>query len=364
MFTAEPARGNYFARDEIVARSTKAALITKCCLLVLLQLEFSSVVSAAGENPAWQDCLEMQDKSPPDVELDCYRQAVQQSGYETQKKSLMSARAHGLVQEWLPVNSLLNVYKQNYVLVFSRSSTTNGAPTSPNPQNQVLLSSHQDDRDLKFQFSMKHDLADFHRLGSLWFAYTQLSFWQLYDAANSRPFRENNYEPELIYSLRPNDLIPNFVLNPAILNIGLVHQSNGQSNPRSRSWNRVYIQPGMERTDDSGRRLTLLVRLWQRIKEDAATDDNQDITDYLGYGDIELRYSLDGKWEATAIARSRSFELNLAAPWESIRLLTLAAPGEHNTSIHLQYFSGYGESLIDYNHRHTRWGVGMSFPFD
>jgi len=335
-----------------------------CRLLILCHLLFAVAAYATSEEPDWRGCAALHDRESPASELDCYRQVARKQQSAENKTSILTPRARGLDREWLPVNTLLSVHKLNYVIVFSRASATNNTPTSPNPQNQVSTPSAQDDRDLKFQISIKHDLAGFGRYGSLWFGYTQLSFWQLYDTANSRPFRENNYEPELIYSVRPNDWIPNFRLNPGILNFGLVHQSNGQSNPRSRSWNRVYIQPGMEHTDDSGRRLTLLVRMWQRIKEDSATNDNPDITDYLGYGDFELRYSLDGKWEATVIARSRSLELNLAAPWESIRLLTLAAPGEHNTNVHLQYFSGYGESMIDYNHKHTRWGVGLSFPFD
>jgi len=335
-----------------------------CCRRIVFLLLSAIAVCTPVEGSDWKACAELRDQASLTSELDCYRQAAREQLLVEKQISIMTPRPRGLIKEWLPVNALLSAHKLNYVLVYSISSATNHTPASPNPQNQVAFPSTQDERDLKFQFSMKHDLTEFGRYGSLWFGYTQLSFWQLYDAANSRPFRENNYEPELIYSLRPGELFQGFKLAPGILNFGLVHQSNGQSNPRSRSWNRFYIQPGVEHTYGSGRRLVLLVRLWQRISEDFATDDNPDITDYLGNGDVELRYSLDGKWEATAIVRNRSFELNLAAPWESIRLLTLAAPGEHNTNIHFQYFSGYGESLIDYNHKHTRWGVGMSFPFD
>lgn len=319
----------------------------------------------AADTPNWQPCAEMQGKGSAGDELDCYRLAAKETAPAIEKqKSLVPYRARGLAQEWAPNNDPLNLYKQNYVLVYAHSSATNNTPTSPNPQNQSLTASPQDNRDLKFQFSMKHDLADFDRFGSLWFGYTQLSFWQFYDATNSRPFRENNYEPELIYSVRPNDLLTRLAINPSILNFGLLHQSNGQSNPRSRSWNRIYIQPGIEHNYDGDRRLVVLARWWQRIKEDPATDDNPDITDYLGHGDIELRYSQNSIWEAAVIARARSFQLDLSAPWTSWRLLTLASPGQHNTNVHLQYFSGYGESLIDYNQKHETWGIGLSFPFD
>lgn len=339
--------------------------ILSCCALLLLPLQWISAASAADEKPNWQTCVEMQNKESADNELNCYRQAAQKSEHAAAKqKSLIPFRAQGLAQEWAPSNDPLNIYKQNYVLVYARSSQTNDAPSSPNPQNQVLAPSPLDNRELKFQLSMKHDLADFDRYGSLWFGYTQLSLWQLYDATNSRPFRENNYEPELIYSIRPNDFFTKLDINPSILNFGLVHQSNGQSNPRSRSWNRIFVQPGIERTFNGDRTVVILLRWWKRVNEDPATDDNLDITHYLGHGDIELRYSQNNLWEATLIARSRSVQLDLSAPWTAWRLLTLASPGEHNTNIHLQYFNGYGESLIDYNQKHETWGVGMSFPFD
>ncbi len=339
--------------------------VLSCCALLLLTLPCADAANAADEKPDWQSCVEMQNKESADSELNCYRQAAQKSEPVVAKqKALIPLRAQGLAQEWAPSNDPLNVYKQNYVLVYALSSQTNNAPASPNPQNQVLASYPQDNRDMKFQFSMKHDLVDFDRYGSLWFGYTQLSYWQFYDEANSRPFRENNYEPEFIYSVRPNDLLTKLDINPGILNFGLVHQSNGQSNPRSRSWNRIYVQPGIERTFGGDRKVILLLRLWQRINEDPATDDNPDITHYLGHGDIELRYSQNSLWEATLIAKKRSIQLDLSAPWTAWRLLTLAAPGKHNTNVHLQYFGGYGESLIDYNHKHETWGVGLSFPFD
>jgi len=337
--------------------------IASHCLILLLA--FVGTSHAASEKHDWQTCLDMQINASSESELNCYRQvAKEQIPKKDKQQPLLPFRAKGLIQEWAPNNAPLNIYKQNYVLVYANSSAPNYSPTSPNPQNQVLTPVPQDQRDLKFQYSMKHDLADFDRFGSLWFGYTQLSFWQLYDEKNSRPFRENNYEPELIYSVRPNDLFTKLDINPSIVNIGLLHQSNGQSKPRSRSWNRIYIQPGVEYNYGNDRRLVILARLWKRIPEDLSADDNPDITHYLGNGDLELRYSLNSMWEASILARKHSFQLDLSAAWTAWRLLTLASPGEHNTNIHLQYFSGYGESLIDYNQKHETWGVGLSFPFD
>lgn len=263
-----------------------------------------------------------------------------------------SSGGRGLVHEWTPENEL-KAYKKNYLLLFDFSSDPNNLPTSPNPQNQVLLPSALDIKEAKFQISVKHDLADFQEYGSLWFAYTQRSFWQFYDGARSRPMREHNFEPELIYSLSPTDF--------SILNMGAVHQSNGESNPRSRSWDRVYIQPGIE-VDLGGARVVLLTRWWQRIQEPLLTDDNPDIVNYLGYREFELRYVEDNRWEISAISRINSIQWDIAAPWTS--WLGMDDTDEHNGNIHLQYFNGYGESLLDYNQSHVSWGVGLSFPFE
>jgi len=333
------------------------------CATLLTILLLPIAHAAAGTD--WQPCVEMQDKAPVASELDCYRKLASGNKIAAKPgKPILSVRATGLEQEWSPSNATLVTHKLNYALVYAKSSAPNSMPTSPNPQNQVLTASAQDNRDMKFQLSMKHDLADFDRYGSLWLGYTLLSFWQVYDDKNSRPFRENNYEPELVYSIHPNELFGHSKYNPGILNFGVVHQSNGHINPRSRSWNRLYMQTGIEHAYTSERKIIVIVRAWKRISEDITSDDNPDITKYLGRGDLELRYSQNSNWEATLMLRSRSIQIDLAAPWTAWRLLTIASPGEHNTNIHLQYFSGYGESLIDYNQKHETWGFGLSFPFE
>jgi phospholipase A1 len=260
---------------------------------------------------------------------------------------------HGLAQDWEPTYDL-KTYQQNYLLLFALSSQPNNLPTSPNPLNQVLVPYSLDNRDIKFQISLKFALADNQEFGSLWFAYTQLSLWQFYNKANSQPFRETVYSPELIYSLRPFD--------GSILNFGLIHQSNGESNPRSRSWNRYYVQTGVDIFDSGSDRLLLQARWWQRFMEIPANDDNPDIGDFLGYREVELRYAQQGGWQISTIARSKSVQVDIAAPWTS--WLMLDDSYEHSVNLHLQYFSGYGESLLDYNQNHVTWGVGLSLPLN
>lgn len=312
-----------------------------------------------------RSCAELQGKTTPELELECYRKASSvKPSPEPSGKPLLSARGTGLAKEWAPNDATLVTHKLNYTLIYSKTSKVNNLPYSPNPNNQVLTALPLDNRDMKIQFSMKHNIGDFDRLGTLWVGYTLLSFWQVYDEAHSRPFRENNYEPELIYSTYPDELFGASRFNPDILNFGVVHQSNGQTEPKSRSWNRFYVQTGVEQNYAGDRKFIALLRVWKRITESPSNDDNPDITQYLGRGEVELRYSQNKNWEATLVLKGRSAQLDLSAPWTAYRLLALATPGQHNTNIHLQYFSGYGESLIDYNHRHETWGIGVSFPFE
>jgi phospholipase A1 len=263
-----------------------------------------------------------------------------------------SSGGHGLAQEWTPTNSLRS-YKKNYFLFYSSTNVPNNSPTSANPQNQVLTPYALDIKDVKFQISVKHDLADLQQYGSLWFAYTQRSFWQFYDSNNSRPFRENDYEPEFIYSVPTADV--------GIVNFGIVHQSNGESNPRSRSWDRIYIQPGFEYSDGS-MRIALLARWWQRLQEDPLSDNNPDIVNYQGYREFTLRYIEEGILEVEARSRIASIQVDVAAPWTA--LFGLDGKLEDEANIHLQYFNGYGESLLDYNQSHVSWGVGLSFHLE
>jgi len=276
---------------------------------------------------------------------------------EKRIRSIRMVQDRNLAAEWTPSDQSLRVHKQTYFLAYSHSSQPNNAPDSPNPQNRVPYSYPLDNKEMKFQISIKG-----HMLGedrhTLWFGYTQLSFWQVYDTEHSGPFRENNHEPELIYSFRPENLSPGFGMNASILNAGIVHQSNGQALPRSRSWNRLYIQAGLERDFGDSTRLALLPRVWKRIGGGAVDDDNPDITHYLGYGEIEGRYYFE-KGVLSALARRHSLQLDLAIPAPSLLGIQL-----HNTYIHLQLFDGYGESLIDYNQRHHTFGVGVSLPVE
>ena len=193
---------------------------------------------------------------------------------------------------------------------------------------------------------------------SVWFGYTQQSYWQLFSGDISRPFRTTDHEPEIIYIYPTDAALPNG-WRLRYSGISLNHQSNGQTLPLSRSWNRVILMAGMEKDD----RFTLTGKIWQRLPENAGDDDNPDISDYIG------RAELSGSWN---VNRDNTLGFTLRHSLNdvtrgSLRLEWLKALGSGKDSnqrsglrFHTQLFSGYGDSLVDYNRQRTVLSIGLS----
>ena len=200
----------------------------------------------------------------------------------------------------------------------------------------------------KFQLSIKvlilKDL--FKGRGNLFFAYTQRSWWQIYNT--SAPFRETNYEPEAF--LRLNFNYPAIAwLRQKYLFIGFAHQSNGQGEDLSRSWNRFYLE-FFAATDN----FMLGLKPWYRVPENAATDDNPDIDEYLGYGKLYGAYKFRDLVFSFTLYNNLRFDEN-----RNSLELGLSYALKNNLRLYLQYYNGYGESLIDYNNFTHRVGFGF-----
>ncbi|MCF7220611.1 phospholipase A [Marilutibacter chinensis] len=242
-------------------------------------------------------------------------------------------------------------YKPTYLLPVFWTSDVNDTPASPNPNNTVTTPLGLQDLESKFQLSFKMKAWEniFGDNGDLWLGYTQSSRWQVYNADISRPFRETNYEPEAMLVFRNSYHLLGW--SGRMAGIGLNHQSNGRADPLSRSWNRVIGMVGLDRENWS-----LVLRPWWRVSEDPADDNNADIEDYVGRGDATLVYvhgghqfSLTGRHSLRGDDRSHG---SLQFDW--------GFPIDNGLRGHLQVFDGYGESMIDYNHRATYIGLGVS----
>ena len=241
-------------------------------------------------------------------------------------------------------------YKPVYLLPAFYTTDVNTTPQSPNPDNTVTTPQALGDVEAKFQISFKTKALEnlFGDNGDVWMAYTQSSRWQVYNGDNSRPFRETNYEPEVLLVFRNGYRLGGW--HGRMASIGINHQSNGRSDPFSRSWNRVIGTVALDREN-----WALTLRPWWRVP-DGSEDDNPDIENYMGRGDLTLVHTRGGH-ELALMARH---SLRGGEHSRGALQFDWGFPINRTLRGHVQVFDGYGESLIDYNHRATYVGLGIS----
>ena len=242
-------------------------------------------------------------------------------------------------------------YQPVYVLPGFWTSEKNELPRSENPNNTETEDQNLKSMEGKFQLSLKTKAVEnlWGDNGDVWIGYTQSSRWQVYNSEASRPFRETNYEPEASLVFRTNyDL---FGLDWRMLGLTINHQSNGRSDPLSRSWNRVMLNLGFEKDN-----FALMLRPWYRIEEKRADDNNPDMKNYIGRGDLTAFYRYN-EHDFTLMLRHtlKGGEDNRGA-----MQFDWTFPISGRLRGQFQLFDGYGESLIDYNHRATYVGLGVS----
>jgi len=247
---------------------------------------------------------------------------------------------------------LITPYKPIYVLLGKYSSKPNDQPHSENNSPEYITPSgiNYDNVELKFQLSFKTKVLQKILWGhaDLWVAYTQKSFWQIYNTELSRPFREINYEPEIILNFPVK--IDIFGFKTRMVGIAFNHLSNGKSDPFSRSVNRAIIHAGLERKDWS-----IFIRTWFGMSDNKKSD-NPDISNYMGRGDLNVIYAKNGNVFSFIGTSNINFNSHSRGSAE----FSWSYPIKNNLKGFLQVSHGYGESLIDYNHVQTTVGIGVS----
>ncbi len=227
--------------------------------------------------------------------------------------------------------------RANYI-IYTYNGDPNEEPFMVEPTDFL------ENEELKFQVSFKMPLATqlFGSNNDLLFAYTSVAWWQALNDDIANPFRETNYEPEII--LRNYTERELFGLNFVNWELGLNHQSNGQSEPTSRGWDRAIASTSIELTDD----VVLGLRAWHIVD---SQDNNSDIERYMGYGDIGLGW----------VPNRNTFTLMYrpASEGDAVQL-TWSYPITKYLRLYAQYWNGYGESLIDYDVRTKRFGLGIA----
>lgn len=254
------------------------------------------------------------------------------------------------MQSWLDHDFGLRPYRPNYLLPYSyrEEAYVSNIPT-------VEYKNVEAEMQISLQLQVAHDIFG---LGEKYYvSYTQQSFWQIY--ANSAPFRETVYNPEVfvIFPISDDDNYFRF----RHLKFALAHRSNGQPDTTdvtfsnnvdlgnlSRSINYVYTTLRLQHEI-----LVLDLSAWIPLPESDETNDNVDIMNYTGYTSAKLTYfwgdnmfTLKGRGNVET--RKGAFEA------------TYSYPLVYNYFF-AKVFTGYGESLIDYNNYITKFSVGFSF---
>lgn len=241
----------------------------------------------------------------------------------------------------------LMLHRPNYLLPVTYQS----ARTGFGQKNQRAEATFQ----ISFKFPLSPPLME----GRLvpFFAYTGKAWWQVYDSDRSRPFREYNHEPELLLATRGFDG-EIFGWRNQIFVLGFNHQSNGRSVPESRSWNRITFEALIDKGQSNWAAIKLWYRLGERAKAnplDQGGDDNPDIARYLGYGEIRLGDVTAKNHFTLTLRRSLHSNGKGAAQFD----WSYPLPFAPSLRFYSQLFDGYGESLIDYNQRTRRIGIGF-----
>jgi len=325
---------------------------------LLLVLSFLGAAPAEGLADSSRELAECAKIEDAEKRLDCYdtlagrkpretpsaEQAAKEPQPEEMKKFSHFSHLWELEPETRRGKYSLSPHRSNYILPYSYNASPNyDAVRAEDPEADLKY------EEVTFQLSLKVKVWEdiFSQKADLWVAYTQRSFWQFYNFEDSSPFRETDYEPELLLNLRTDYRI--LGLRGRFINVGFNHQSNGQSEPLSRSWNRIVANAGFERGNFS-----LLLKAWYRIPESAEDDDNPNIEDYMGYGEVWGYYFWKGHRFGIMLRNNLDFHTNHGAVQ-----LEWSFPILERIGGYLQYFNGYGESLMDYNHRVNRIGIGF-----
>ena len=241
-------------------------------------------------------------------------------------------------------------HRPNYILLANYNfSSMNEEPWEEYSGADVDLNSTEVKFQISFKFMLWEKLFNKRSNGDLFFAYTQLAMWQLYNKDISSPFRDTNYEPEFFLSFDNDWKIFGFTNRFNIF--GFAHQSNGREEPVSRSWNRLYATFVFNKGN-----FATGLKVWYRIPEDEEDDNNPDIEDYLGNFELRSVY----KWRKHTLGFMWRNNLDIDENRGAVQLdWSFPLPGTDRIKGYVQYFNGYGQCLLDYNASASTLGAGF-----
>lgn len=262
----------------------------------------------------------------------------------------------------------LNTEPEEETLPQAANRPTNDAPISAFNMFRNAISSYEpvyfdfggkNGANARFQLSFKYRLfntpADNHDrwYNHLYLGYTQTALWNL--SGRSKPFVDTTYNPALFWH-QPELWQSDNTQWAAGVTAGIEHLSNGKSGADSRSLNDAFIQPEFRYHFSDGSELSFQPRLKAYFNK----HENPDYADYLGYVDWKLRWAQPNGWVLTGLyqqGKHGRITTQLEAAWPLQRTFL-----NMNGYLHVQYFKGYGQTLLNYRQKsghQIRFGLAL-----
>lgn len=315
------------------------------CVLVLTSGVSSAQQLGTGEKTMEQCLLKQMELSSDEITLGELRSVcANDNDNRLRKRNRLEHRASLNPFALLP-------HKPNYLLPVTFANISK-RPYGGDPKAEKYQ-----DTEAKFQISLKYLAVE----DLMWdgldvqVAFTVESYWQAYNGEISAPFRETNYEPEIIFNYSQPWSLLGLPVEQTYLSLN--HQSNGQTGDLSRSWNRII--GGLVFAQSAN--VTWGVRTWWRIPEedkltpdDPDGDDNPYIERYMGYGEIAGLWNISDNNTLEVLFRN-----NLRSDNKGAVQVGWTFPITRHLRGYIEYFNGYGESLIYYNQHTQRLGIGV-----
>jgi len=224
------------------------------------------------------------------------------------------------VWKWIDGQPNFGMFKDNYFIT--------GVPLNQEINGHTA--------DVKFQISIRQRLFNrimpFNTL--LYLTFTQKSFWNIYELAESAPFKDNNYNPSLLV-VKP--VITQNKLK-GVVNFAFEHESNGERAEKSRGCN-FFSLSGVYFYNPQ---FSIQTKLWYGWSD----KDNPNLYKYRGYGFIALNYrNSNDKLGVGLIINPRGNFISFNTQME----LNFRFNKHSNQYLFLQWYNGYGEDMLNYD---------------
>ena len=221
------------------------------------------------------------------------------------------------------------LFKDNY---FIGGTTIGHKPTAANS-------------DVKFQLSIAQRLTKSKLPFDtyLFIQYTQKAFWNVFQ--KSLPMRDLNFNPGI--GLGHLIIHHNKFIGKGYLM--LEHESNGKDSTASRSWNKVTFATAIV----LNKNWEAQFKTWIPIVDGKY---NKDLLKYNGIFQMAANFRTDNKrFNCGVILTKRKTWFSFNTQVE----LSYKFNNNENQYFFLQYYNGYGENLLEYNHFKSMLRIGF-----